>query len=70
MMKMTLVGGYKYRLRKLDGTHADYVLAGNHGNDTIWRADDGTEHPGSAVFQGVVDIEEIWRPDRAVNEKR
>lgn len=68
MHRLRFTGGYKYRFKYADGSHKDYVFAGDNGKTTIWRADDGTEKDGS-IFNGVVEVESV-ETDRAINEMR
>jgi hypothetical protein len=67
--KLKFVGGYKYRFLKADGAHSDVVFTGSDGHDTLWRADDSSVHRGADVFKDAVEIVEIWRPEKARNER-
>jgi hypothetical protein len=62
--KLKMVGGYKYRFLKADGSHIDVVLMGSGSCDTLWRADDSSVRRGADVFKDAVEIVEIWRPER------
>ncbi|MNL94782.1 hypothetical protein D3C81_45740 [compost metagenome] len=69
---MQFVGGFKYRFLKADGSHVDAFQAGatRDGADTVWRLDNDTLQTGSIIFTNVVNVEEIERPPRAINEMR
>lgn len=67
---MKFIGGYTYRFIKAGGASEDYVFAGDNGSDTLWRTTDNKFESSCNVFNGVVEIKEIARPDRASNELR